>query len=425
MNKTICIIGLGYVGLPLALEFAKKYKVIGFDVNKEKINDLNNGVDTTGEVKNKNELLTENLIFTNNPEKIKESDFVIVAVPTPVLKSKIPDLKYVESASKLVGENLKSGSIVVFESTVYPGVTEEICAPIIEKYSGLKCSKDFKIGYSPERINPGDKEHTLTKIVKVVSGMDEESLNEIAEVYGSIIEAGVFKARDIKTAEAAKVIENIQRDLNIALMNELAIIFREIGINTKDVLDAAGTKWNFHKYFPGMVGGHCIPVDPYYLTYKAQMLGYHPDVILAGRRINDYMPKHVAEIIVKGLNKANKVLKGSRILLMGLTFKDNVPDIRNSPVKELIKELKEYEMDIIGFDPFVKENSLFGIKNLKNLDEINKIDCIVIVNAHDNFKKIKQGELKNKMSDNPLIVDVKGMFNRCEVESTGINYYTL
>lgn len=423
MNKTICVIGLGYVGLPLSVEFAKKYNVIGFDVDREKINELKNGLDTTGEV-NKDELSNENLVFTSDPGKIKESDFVIVAVPTPVLKSKIPDLNYVKSASKLVGENIKKGAIVVFESTVYPGVTEEVCAPIIEKYSGLECGRGFKVGYSPERINPGDKEHTLTKIVKVVSGMDEESLNEIAEVYGRVIEAGVFKAKDIKTAEAAKVIENIQRDLNIALMNELSIIFRKIGINTEDVIEAAGTKWNFHKYYPGMVGGHCIPVDPYYLTYKAQMLGYHPEVILAGRRINDYMPKQVAKLVVKGLNNSGKVLKNSRVLLMGLTFKENVPDIRNSPAKELIKELQAYSIDVIGFDPLIKEEKIFNIENL-NFGDIKDIDCVVLVNGHNEFKEISVDELKDKMNKHPVVVDVRGFFDKEEVEEKGFNYIGL
>ena len=302
-HKTICIVGLGYVGLPLAETFSNHLKTIGFDIDQEKVKRLS---------ESNNE---DNIEFTSDPSKIKQADFVLIAVPTPVTKFKEPDLSFVKSAAKTVGKNLKKGAIVVLESTVYPGVTEEVVKPILEEASGLKCGADFKIGYSPERINPGDDEHTLNKITKVVAGMDEETTEILADLYGLI--TNVYKAKDIKTAEAAKVIENIQRDLNIALMNELAIIFHKMGLDTKAVLEAASTKWNFHRYSPGLVGGHCIPVDPYYLVYKAKELGYHPQVILAGRAINDYMPKHVAEMAIKGLNEVGKVIKGSKVLIMG------------------------------------------------------------------------------------------------------------
>jgi len=292
-------------------------------------------------------------------QKIGEADFVLIAVPTPVTKFKEPDLSFVKSAAKTVGKNLKKGAIVVLESTVYPGVTEEVVKPILEEASGLKCGADFKIGYSPERINPGDDEHTLNKITKVVAGMDEETTEILAELYGLI--TTVYRAKDIRTAEAAKVIENIQRDLNIALMNELAIIFHKMGLDTKAVLEAASTKWNFHRYSPGLVGGHCIPVDPYYLVYKAKELGYHPQVILAGRAINDYMPKHVAEMAIKGLNEVGKVIKGSKVLIMGLTYKENVPDTRESPVREMVKELKEFGIEVYGYDPLLSREKLEGL----------------------------------------------------------------
>ncbi|KAF5434806.1 UDPglucose 6-dehydrogenase/UDP-N-acetyl-D-galactosamine dehydrogenase, partial [Candidatus Methanophagaceae archaeon] len=310
-NKTVCVVGLGYVGLPLANAFSKHVKTIGFDIDRAKIQELN-------------ENSNANLICSSDPSSIEQADIVIIAVPTPVTKSKEPDLFYVKSAAEIVGKNLKTGAIVVLESTIYPGVTEEIVAPILEHESGLKCGVDFKIGYSPERINPGDEAHALDKITKIVAGLDEVTTETLADLYGLI--TTVYKAKDIKTAEAAKVIENIQRDLNIALMNELTLIFHKVGLDTNSVLEAAGTKWNFHPYKPGLVGGHCIPVDPYYLVYKAQELGYHPQVILAGRAINDYMPKHVAEMAVKGLNEVGKVIKHSKILILGLTYKENVPD---------------------------------------------------------------------------------------------------
>src|SRR3989338_2656355 len=333
MERKIAVVGLGYVGLPLALALSNHFEVIGFDINKEKINSLNKGIDPTRE----NDLsLKANIRFVSDETELKKANFIIVAVPTPVTEAKHPNLTYLEKSSELVGRNLQRGAIVVYESTVYPVVTEEICLPILEKTSGLKLIDDFKIGYSPERINPGDKEHTIDKVIKIISGIDKESLEEISKVYSKVTRAGIHKAKNIKTAEAAKVIENIQRDLNIALMNELSIIFDKIGIKTKDVLAAASTKWNFHKYHPGLVGGHCIGVDPYYLTHKAQQLGYEPKVILAGRGINDSMARTVAKQVIGALAEPTQ----SRVLVLGLTFKENVNDYRNSKAKDVIDELR-------------------------------------------------------------------------------------
>ncbi len=413
-NKTVCVLGLGYVGLPLAKAFSKHIGVIGFDIDEAKIKDLNHG--------NRE----EHVKFTANPSELKHADFVLICVPTPVAKSKEPDLKYVKSAVEIVGRNLKKGAIVVLESTVYPGVTEELVAPILEHESGLKCGVDFKIGYSPERINPGDEAHALEKITKIVAGMDEATTEILAELYGLI--TTVYKAKDIKTAEAAKVIENIQRDLNIALMNELTLIFHKMGLDTKSVLEAAGTKWNFHRYSPGLVGGHCIPVDPYYLVYKAKELGYHPQVILAGRAINDYMPKHVAEMAIKGLNEVGKVIKGSKVLIMGLTYKENVSDTRESPVKEMVKELKEFGIDVYGYDPLLSKEEIknFGVKTLDfsfstgflfpKKKKCVKMDCVIMAVAHNEFKKMELGDLARRMNDEPVLIDVKGMFNENDVK---------
>ena len=409
-NKIVCIVGLGYVGLPLAEAFSKHLKVIAFDIDDAKIRKL---------INNNNE---ENIEFTSDPSKIKQADFILICVPTPVTKSKEPDLSYVKSAAEIVGKNLKKGAIVVLESTIYPGVTEEIIAPILdlENESGLKCGADFKIGYSPERINPGDEAHTLNKITKIVAGMDEETTEILAELYGLI--TNVYKAKDIKTAEAAKVIENIQRDLNIALMNELAIIFHKMSLDTKSVLEAAATKWNFQPYKPGLVGGHCIPVDPYYLVYKAKELGYHPQVILAGRAINDYMPKHVAEMAIKGLNEVGKVIKGSKVLIMGLTYKENVSDTRESPVREIIKELKEFGIEVYGYDPWLSKEEIdeFGAKALE--DFTVKMDCVIVAVAHDEFTKITLDRLKETMNSNPIVIDVRGFFNPREAEAKGFVY---
>lgn len=408
-KKIVCIIGLGYVGLPLAEAFSKHFKVIGFDINTEKINKL------------KNEFF--NFELTSDSNKIKLADYVIIAVPTPITKTKEPDLSLVISASEIVGMNLKKGAIVVLESTVYPGVTEEIVGPILERKSGMKLGIDFKIGYSPERVNPGDKNHTIDKIIKVVSGMDVESTNELLNFYGKI--TTVYKARDIKTAEAAKVIENIQRDLNIALMNELAIIFYKMGLDTKSVLEAAYTKWNFGRYEPGLVGGHCIPVDPYYLVYKAKEIGYHPQVILAGRSVNDYMSKHVVELTIKTLNEASKVINGSKILIMGLTFKENISDTRETPVLEIIKNLKDFKCEIYGYDPFLKkeEISSFGIEALDSLNNI-QFDCVIITVVHDIFKKIELDDLKAIMGNKPIIIDVRGMYRKV-AEKNNVIYRTL
>jgi UDP-N-acetyl-D-galactosamine dehydrogenase len=412
LNDTIvCVVGVGYVGLPLAEAFAQHLKVVGFDVNHEKVRSLNVTNNQT------------NLEFTSDPAKIKEADYVLICVPTPVTRSKEPDLSYVKSAADIVGRNLKSGATVVLESTVYPGVTEELVKPILEKESGLKCGIGFYIGYSPERINPSDDEHTLDKITKVVAGMDEETTARLAELYGLV--TTVYTAKDIKTAEAAKVIENIQRDLNIALMNELAIIFQKLGLDTRSVLEAAGTKWNFHPYKPGLVGGHCIPVDPYYFVYKAKELGYHPQVILAGRAINDYMAKHVAEMAIKGLNEVGKVIKGSKVLIMGLTYKENVPDTRESPVKEMVKELQEFGCDVYGYDPLLRNEEIeaFGVQALDNLEE--KMDCVIVAVAHDEFRQLRLSELTIKMNNRPVLIDVRGLFDGNEAEEKGVYYRRL
>ena len=411
-KSIVCIVGLGYVGLPLAKAFAKSLKVIGFDVNGNKIRKLNQNN------------ATQNLTFTNNPEEISKADFIIICVPTPVTKSKDPDLFYVKSAAEIIGRNMKKGSVVILESTVYPGVTEEVVKPILEE-SGLKSGEEFRLAYSPERINPGDEEHTIDKVTKAVAGMDEETTELVAELYRKVT-PHIFKAKNIKTAEAAKVIENIQRDLNIALMNELSIIFEKMGLNTKDVLDAAATKWNFHYYSPGLVGGHCIPIDPYYLVYKAKELGHHPQVILAGRAINDYMPKHIAEMTVKLLNNVGKVIKGSKVLIMGLSYKENVADIRESPVAQIVKELSEYSVKVLGFDPLLGNiGNVFGIDVVQDLKDIRGVDCVILTVAHTVFAKIGLGDLKKIMSSNPILIDVRRTFSRDEAERNGFYYQTL
>ena len=411
LNKAIvCVVGLGYVGLPLAQAFSKSLKVIGFDVDKEKLKELN---------ENKG---NPNLIFTDSSEEISRADFIIICVPTPVTKSKEPDLSHVKDATRIAGQNMKRGSVVILESTVYPGVTEEIVKSILENESGLKCGQDFKVAYSPERVNPGDEEHSIDKVTKVVAGMDEETTELIAELYHKIT-PHVFRAKDIKTAEAAKVIENIQRDLNIALMNELALIFDKMGLSIKDVLNAAATKWNFQRYYPGLVGGHCIPVDPYYLVYKSRELGYHPQVILAGRAINDNMPKYVAEMTIRALNDVGKVIKGSKVLIMGLAYKENVPDTREAPAKEIIKELKGYGIEIYGYDPLLNDaEGEFNIKTVKNLGEIPKVDAIILAVAHHAFQEITLGELKSIMKVKPVLIDIRGLFSETEAEGKGFYY---
>lgn len=386
----IAVVGLGYVGLPLLSEFGKlgKGTVTGFDVLEARVEALERGEDGNNDL-GEGALKDVDATYSTDPTALREANFIIVAVPTPIREAHQPDLSLVEAASRTVGENLSVGSIVVFESTVYPGVTEEVCVPILEKVSGLTCGTDFKVGYSPERVNPGDREHTIDKVVKIVSGMDDVTLEIVASVYGSVCKAGVHRAPNIKTAEAAKVIENIQRDLNIALMNELSIIFQRIGISTHDVLNAAGTKWNFHRYTPGLVGGHCIGVDPYYLTYKSEALGYHPEVILAGRRVNDSMGAHVGQLVIRGLVESGKVVQGSRVLVMGLTFKPNVRDIRNSKVADTIRELNTFGVHVFGHDPLlsVKEIESFGVTVPPNLS-IEIFDAVVFATPHDPLKEL-------------------------------------
>ncbi len=412
-EEKLSVIGLGYVGLPLAISFAKKVEVIGFDINKPKVEAYKKGIDVTNEVGSKS--VRETTAFlTSNEKELQKAKFHIVAVPTPINLDKTPNLSAVIGASKIVGKNLVKGSIVVYESTVYPGVTEDICIPILEKESGLKCGIDFKIGYSPERINPGDKLHRLETIKKVVSGMDKETLNIIAKVYGLIIKAGIYKAESIKVAEAAKVIENAQRDINIAFMNELSIIFNKLDIDTQAVLRAASTKWNFVQFTPGLVGGHCIGIDPYYLTYKAEQVGYLSQIILAGRKINDGMGKYVAENTPKQLIKAGKQIKGSKVLIMGITFKENCSDIRNSKVIDIINELKDYGVNIEVVDPLADENETlrkYGIK-LSKVEDVTDVDAVIFAIPHEKFKDITLKDLKNIYKDDKLVlIDIKGMFD--------------
>lgn len=424
----ICVVGLGYVGLPLAVEFGKTdLEVYGFDIDEKKIGELEEGFDSMGEVSDE-DLAATTLHYSASPEVIEKANFIIVAVPTPIDKGKKPDLKYVEGASELVAKHLQKGTIVVFESTVYPGVTEEVCIPIIEEHSGLKCGEDWKIGYSPERVNPGDKEHTIDKIVKVVSGMDDESLDVIADVYSKVCRAGVHKAATIKTAEAAKVIENVQRDLNIALVNELSLIFQKMGIETLDVLEAAATKWNFHHYKPGLVGGHCIGVDPYYLTHRAEEMGYHPEVILAGRRINDSMAEHVAEMIVKGLIQAGKSVKDCKVLIMGLTFKENVNDMRNSKAKDVIKTLKNYKIDVYGYDPILNPEDIekeFEVKPIKDLAEAAPFDGIVLTVLHEPFLSLSVEDLRKHMTPDAVLMDVKAHYLKSHQPDDSLIYLCL
>jgi len=426
----ISVIGLGYVGMPIAVAFAKKLDVIGFDISKEKVELYKKGIDPTKEVGD-DEIKKTTVEFTANETKLKEAKFHIVAVPTPVNADHTPDLKPVESASRTVGKNLSKGSIVVFESTVYPGVTEEICIPILEKESGMKCGEDFKVGYSPERINPGDKVHRLETIVKVVSGMDEESLDIIAKVYELVVDSGVHRAESIKVAEAAKVIENSQRDINIAFMNELSIIFNKMGIDTKAVLKAAGTKWNFLNFFPGLVGGHCIGVDPYYLTYKAEQLGYHSQIILSGRRINDDMGKYVVENLIKNLIKADVPVKDAKVAILGFTFKENCPDTRNTRVIDIVNELKEYGINPMIADPEADAEEAkqeYGIVFV-SVKDIKEMDAVVVAVGHDQFFKFTQKDF-NKMfkegsNEGKVLHDIKGILDRKEFETAGYKYWRL
>lgn len=427
-EESISLVGLGYVGMPIAIEFAKRgVKVIGFDLNKEKIETYKSGIDPTHEVGDE-AIKNSTVYFTSDETDLKKAKFHIVAVPTPVNDDRTPNLTPVEGASRILGRNLTKGSIVVFESTVYPGVTEDVCVPIIEKESGLKCGVDFKIGYSPERINPGDKVHRLSTITKIVSGMDEETLDCVAKVYEIVVDAGVHRAESIKVAEAAKVIENSQRDINIAFMNELSIIFNKMGIDTKAVLEAAGTKWNFLKFFPGLVGGHCIGVDPYYLTYKAEMLGYHSQIILAGRRINDDMGAYVAENCVKSLIAAAKAVKGAKVAILGFTFKENCPDTRNSKVFDVVKELREYGIEPVITDPVAdadEAESLYGVK-FCDISEVKNMDAVILAVAHDAFAKFAMSELDAMFGEGQkILLDIKGLLNRKEYENAGYRYWRL
>ncbi|PKM49129.1 MAG: nucleotide sugar dehydrogenase [Firmicutes bacterium HGW-Firmicutes-7] len=430
MEGLISVVGLGYVGLPLAVTFAERgVKVIGFDVNDEKINLYKNNIDPTHEVGNERLSKVEGIEFTSDAIRLKQAKFHIVAVPTPIREDKVPNLYPVESATRIVGQNLMKGSIVVFESTVYPGVTEEICVPILEQESGLIYGKDFKVGYSPERINPGDKVHTVENIVKIVSGMDEQSLDIIAKTYEIVIDAGVHRAPSIKVAEAAKVIENSQRDINIAFMNELSMIFDKMGIDTNEVIEAAATKWNFLKFYPGLVGGHCIGVDPYYLTYKAQQLGYKSEIILSGRRVNDNMGKFIAEKTIKRMIASDIKIKDATVLIMGLTFKENVPDLRNSKVEDVIYELKEYGVNVLVTDAYaLSEEAVeeYGI-NLLDLESIENVHAVIVAVPHKEYVELSFDKLIKLYDNNvktKILIDVKGIYDKLEAEKT-FDYWRL
>ena len=426
-KEKVSLVGLGYVGMPIAVAFARKIDVIGYDLNKQKIELYKQGIDPTREVGD-DAIRATTVEFTADETRLKDAKFHIVAVPTPVNDDHTPDLTPVEGASRIVGRNLVPGSIVVFESTVYPGVTEDVCVPILEKESGLTCGVDFKVGYSPERINPGDKVHRLETIKKIVSGMDEETLDVVAKVYSLVVEAGVHRAESIKVAEAAKVIENSQRDINIAFMNELSIIFNKMGVDTKAVLEAAGTKWNFLKFYPGLVGGHCIGVDPYYLTYKAEMMGYHSQVILAGRRINDDMGKYVAENTVKNLIAADKAVKGARVAVLGFTFKENCPDTRNSKVYDIVKELREYGIEPIVADPQAdapEAKHLYGIE-FADMSEIRNMDAVILAVAHTEFADFTMPQIDAMYGNGTkVLMDIKGLLCRKEYEAAGYLYWRL
>ncbi len=428
-EEKLSLVGLGYVGLPIAVAFSKKVDVIGFDINDKKIQTYIGGKDPTKEVGDE-AIQKCNVDFTSDETRLREARFHIVAVPTPVRPDKVPDLSPVIGASKVLGRNLTKGSVVVYESTVYPGVTEDICVPILEKESGLKCGVDFKIGYSPERINPGDKNHRLENIVKIVSGMDDETLETVADVYSLVIEAGVYRAESIKVAEAAKVIENSQRDINIAFVNELSMIFSRMGIDTKAVLRAAGTKWNFLSFEPGLVGGHCIGVDPYYLTYKAEQIGYHSRIILAGRRINDGMGAYVAQELVKKMIHADVKVKDADVLVLGLTFKGNCPDTRNTKVIDILNELGSYEIHTSVYDPVADkaEAKREYCIDLVSKAELKDFDAVLVAVDHDDFKEYSVEDIKAMYSDkneNKILFDVKGIYDKDEFEKAGFNYWRL
>ncbi|MCL2593051.1 MAG: nucleotide sugar dehydrogenase [Defluviitaleaceae bacterium] len=429
-EEKIAVIGLGYVGMPLAVAFSKKAETIGFDVNEEKIQTYKQGIDPTKEVGDE-AIKNCTVDFTSDGTRLQEAKFLIVAVPTPIASDNTPDLEYVISATSIVGQNLTKGSIVVYESTVYPGVTEDVCIDLLEKESGLKCGEDFKVGYSPERINPGDTVNRLENIVKIVSGIDAESLEEIAKIYELIIEAGVHRASSIKVAEASKVVENSQRDVNIAFMNELAMVFDKMGINTQEVLDAMNTKWNALGFYPGLVGGHCIGVDPHYFIYEAEKLGYYSQLILSGRRINEKMSAFVGDAIIKQLVLANKIVKSAKVAILGLTFKENCPDIRNSKVMDLIEHLRIYGINPIVCDPEASKEEAkqeLGI-NLVDLEDLHDLDCAVFAVAHDSFKEMCMKKLKSLFGKFPnkekIVIDVRSILSLNEMEQQGYRYWRL
>jgi len=429
-HEKVAVIGLGYVGMPIAVAFAKKVNVIGYDLNTKKIDLYRAGIDPTNEVGD-DEIKNTKVDFTSDETRLREAKFHIIAVPTPINSDKTPDLSPVEGASSIVGRNLTKGSIVVYESTVYPGVTEDVCVPILERESGLKCGVDFKIGYSPERINPGDKVHRLENIIKIVSGMDEESLDEIAKVYELVIEVGVHRAGSIKVAEAAKVVENSQRDINIAFMNELAMVFDRMGIDTKEVIEAMNTKWNALGFTPGLVGGHCIGVDPYYFVYEAEKLGYHSQIILSGRKINDGMGKFVADAIIKKLILANKVVRQAKVVILGITFKENTPDTRNSKVVDIIDGLREYGIEPIVVDPEADADEAkheYGI-DLVDIKDVKDVDCLVLAVAHDIFKQMSWDDIDSLYGEfdnnEKILIDVKSILDRSEIEEKGYSYWRL
>jgi len=413
ISARVAVVGLGYVGLPLAEAFARHMRVVGIDSSESRVNEL------------RRDNQAANLTITTDAEAVADAEFVIVAVPTPVTAFKDPDLSCVRGAAQSVGRHLTRGTTVILESTVYPGVTEDVMVPILEQESGLHCGTDFKVAYCPERINPGDSEHTIEKSTKVVSGCDADTAERVAGLYGTIA-GNVFKARDIRTAEAAKVIENVQRDLNIALVNELSLIFAKMGIDTRAVLDAASTKWNFHRYSPGMVGGHCIPVDPYYLVHRARELGYHPQVILAGRAINDSMPKVVAEMTVKALNDARKVIRDSRVLVLGLTYKEDVPDMRESPSLHLMEELRAYGCEVLAYDPLVGEEELPpGTHALRCIDDMRDFDAAILAVAHSDFRSLSLSHLRASMRRDPVLMDVRRVYDERSARELGFIYRTL
>ncbi len=426
-NKIVSVVGLGYVGLPLAVEFGKRLSTIGFDLNKTKLANYRKFCDPMGEMTEQDLRSASKLTYTSDPGELAKADFFIIAVPTPVDDAHQPDFSPLDSACKIIAPHMKKGAIVIFESTVYPGATEEVCIPVLEKGSGMKWMQDFHVGYSPERINPGDKEHTLTSIIKVVSGDDNNTLEAVAQLYESVVKAGVFRASSIKAAEAAKVIENTQRDLNIALMNELAIIFHKLGIDTLEVLEAAGTKWNFLPFRPGLVGGHCIGVDPYYLTHKAERMGYHPEVILAGRRINDGMGKYIAEQTIKQIIQAGLSVNGCHVIVLGITFKENCPDVRNSRVIDVINELKTFGVQVSVHDPVADAQEAsheYGVK-LSDWKDLSPARAMVAAVAHNEFLTMGMTDLLKKLEHGGCFIDVKSRFSAKQIAAAGAHVWRL